>query len=272
MLATHEERFFNCLLDQLAKARVPFKVIGMCLAFVSWKWRLSMYLNEITRDLEQGKEDTYVLVDAFDTVFFGDVQELERKFRSKSCDILLSKGAYTVGINRYIQRRIFPTCKGVFVNSAMMGKAVPLRNLLVHALSSEFDDVHDDQAIFAKICHKGSHDVKVDDDCDVFMMMSDYDNATLANTLGFAWENGRVRLAGGHAPCFVSGPGKTNLQRYISGDMDTRKCYIEPVSSSSKFLDLKRVGMYIKYFIVEIVLMITIVVGLGLYVAARASR
>lgn len=259
LLATHEERFYKCLINQLKNKHIPHKVLAFGEQFVSWKWRLQKYLNEIEQDIKE----TYILIDAFDTLFLGDLEEIEQKFNALNADIVLSKGAYTTGLNRYIQWRLFPKCHGNYVNSAVMGKGNALVSFLKVALSNDYEKIEDDQVIFAKICK--NMNIKIDEACEMFLMMSDYNKKTLMDHFKFEWNGDRVTIQDNIRPCFVSGPGKSDLVKYI-GEQQT--CYI-PKNTVSKYMDVSRWMTYSKIFWPEITVFVISVLVISYLVLRR---
>lgn len=239
LVATHKERYYNCLLGQLEENRIPYEVLGYGYDKFNFRWRMRTYINRLKED----PNNIYILIDAFDSLCFTkSTNEIYSKFMELDCDILFAEGGKTKGVNKYIQSKIYPRCKDKQLNFAMVGYGWKMIKMLEAALGPEFGDINEEQYQLSILCERFDR-VKIDTRHVIFHVVSN-------DQTDIKIRDGRVvYIPSGSKPCFITGPGYSDLKQF------TNKCYIEPKTSGSMF-SWKRFQTYGGFFIVEILLIV----------------
>jgi hypothetical protein len=241
LVATHKERYYNCLISQMDRNRIPYEVLGYGYDKFNFRWRMKTYIERLRKD----PNNIYILLDAFDSLcFVENIGEVYDHFIKMDCDVVFAEGGKTTGVNRYIQKKIYSECRGRQLNFAMVGFGWKMIQLLEAALGPEFGNINEEQYQLSILCNRYDR-IKIDVDHNIFHVVGN-------DTSNIQIVNGRVQYTPkGTWPCFITGPGYSDLKKF------TGECYIEPAYKASMF-SLKRFETYNQFFRVELTVIATI--------------
>jgi hypothetical protein len=239
IVATHKERYYDCLINQLNKKNWNYEILGFGYKDFSFRWRLQTYINRL--DLEPNQ--LFLLIDAFDSLCYGRPEEVYQYFIKQNCDIVFAEGAKTHGINKYIQEKLYTKCQGKQINFAMIGYANKISKIFKNALSKEFGNINEEQYQLSILCNRYPN-IKIDSDHYIFHVISN-------DTSNIQIKNRPIYLPNGNKPCFITGPGNTQLQNFVS------TCFLEPKINNNLF-GWKRIKTYYSFFYIEIIIFISL--------------
>ena len=245
-VATHSERYFP-ILQQSAK------IHGWDLVVLGFgqKWKgFGMKFRLVRKYIEDLPDDEIIChVDAFDTVVLASQNEVLRKYEEADTDILVSVDDLTRldPIMKYLNSRVFSAKDNYPLNSGCyIGRVGSLKKMFNSLCSSiECSDAMDDQIALSSVISEKEKDVE----SKIFLNLLD---TIIPIDKTFIVQDGRL-VYGKSIPCFVSAPG--------AGNMDWLKelGYKIPISSSGSLnTKIKKVTIYIKYFVPEMVLLFLI--------------
>jgi hypothetical protein len=242
LVATHMDGYLNIYLNKCKKEGVDYKILGWNEEWKGFSWKFNLVYENL-----QFLDDNEVVIftDAHDVILLKDKEEIYQKFLSFKTPILFSIEKEPDFILHNIgYKKVFPKVFDKFyVNSGMyMGYAWALKELFFrlktqYNLQNEDDDqqklskfLNDNKEFASKYC-------KFDEKSCIFLNLFTQINPMKINS------------------CFVHGPGNTDLSNIIS-------YYNLPGKNLSRdsSYTLHVIKSYWKYFIVETLLLILIII------------
>jgi hypothetical protein len=278
-IATHNEGYYNALKKSAKNNNYNLITLGWG---KKWEGFIMKYklLIEILNNYDDN--DIIILIDAYDVIVTDSKSVVIEKFKKFKKPILLSKDGYTGNsIFNYIHDKIFDDYNGNHICAGlMMGYVWALRKLIFLMCGDELEKCKqlnlDDQILLINTCKKNkliNNFVAIDKNSEIF-----YNTYGNVNKLEFNFEitdifdikNNKLYLKSTNiSPCFIHGPGNTNLNNLCN-------FYDLPISTKISRDYIYRLKTYIKpqYLVkfsdeinkIIIICLIYVLIVTGLYV------
>lgn len=228
-VATHNDGYLPALKRICEKNKCHLNVIGFGQKWGGWDWRT----NKIINYLQKCKmSDIVMLIDGFDVLVLSTPEEIIKKFKKMSCNVLFSCSHISRGQpnnNSFTYKNIaFPSVKKYFRSDknfilnagTIMGYSKHLLQLYLQIQRQQkIRGINDDQ-ILLNAMNLSFLKYNIDFDSKIFWIWEidrivDYGNMLITNetysnsTIGY--KKGRIIFSNGNQPCVVHGVNNRNM-------------------------------------------------------------